>query len=174
SRQKAIADLQQMQTVHIGTLVIAEHESGSLTSASLSSVAVASKFLSKDNSLSLLLAIGWLGGGAGTEGVWSLGLRVIVGLVFCDRVGGGSDCVDFEGNGWGSGGMSGRGGALFVFLWGLLWRFSLVVVSWRIRMCSLWLVRLMEDSLELWRDLVPCNLLFVGCASLSGEDFLLP
>nr|GEU88629.1 electron transfer flavoprotein subunit alpha, mitochondrial [Tanacetum cinerariifolium] len=40
----------------IGTLVIAEHESGSLTSASLSSVAVASKFLSKDNSLSLLLA----------------------------------------------------------------------------------------------------------------------
>ncbi|GKD57528.1 electron transfer flavoprotein subunit alpha, mitochondrial [Tanacetum coccineum] len=40
----------------IGTLVIAEHESGSLTSASLSSVAAASKFLSKDNSLSLLLA----------------------------------------------------------------------------------------------------------------------
>ncbi|GJV59409.1 RNA-directed DNA polymerase, eukaryota [Tanacetum coccineum] len=40
----------------IGTLVIAEHESGSLTSASLSSVATASKFLSKDNSLSLLLA----------------------------------------------------------------------------------------------------------------------
>ncbi|GJY55792.1 electron transfer flavoprotein subunit alpha, mitochondrial [Tanacetum coccineum] len=41
---------------YIGTLVIAEHESGSLTSASLSSVAAASKFLSKDNSLSLLLA----------------------------------------------------------------------------------------------------------------------
>ncbi|GKB92496.1 hypothetical protein Tco_0964768, partial [Tanacetum coccineum] len=40
----------------IGTLVIAEHESGSLTSASLSSVATASKSLSKDNSLSLLLA----------------------------------------------------------------------------------------------------------------------
>ncbi|GJU15635.1 hypothetical protein Tco_1143601, partial [Tanacetum coccineum] len=42
--------------VAIGTLVIAEHESGSLTSDSLSSVVAASKFLSKDNSLSLLLA----------------------------------------------------------------------------------------------------------------------
>nr|XP_043606083.1 electron transfer flavoprotein subunit alpha, mitochondrial [Erigeron canadensis] len=40
----------------IGTLVIAEHEGGSLTNSSLSSVEAASKFLCKDNSLSLLLA----------------------------------------------------------------------------------------------------------------------
>ncbi|GJW00674.1 hypothetical protein Tco_1555925 [Tanacetum coccineum] len=39
----------------IGTFVIVEHESGSLTSDSLSLVVAASKFLSKDNSLSLLL-----------------------------------------------------------------------------------------------------------------------
>ncbi|XP_024977188.1 electron transfer flavoprotein subunit alpha, mitochondrial [Cynara cardunculus var. scolymus] len=41
---------------HLGTLVIAEHEGGSLTSTSLSSVEAASKFLNKDSSLSLLLA----------------------------------------------------------------------------------------------------------------------
>lgn len=41
---------------HLGTLVIAEHEGGSVTKTSLSSVEAASKFLSKDNSLSLLLA----------------------------------------------------------------------------------------------------------------------
>ncbi|GJZ40909.1 hypothetical protein Tco_0587795 [Tanacetum coccineum] len=40
----------------IGTLVNTKHESGSLTSASLSSVVAASKFSSKDNSLSLILA----------------------------------------------------------------------------------------------------------------------
>ncbi|KVH99077.1 Electron transfer flavoprotein, alpha subunit, C-terminal [Cynara cardunculus var. scolymus] len=35
---------------HLGTLVIAEHEGGSLTSTSLSSVEAASKFLNKDSS----------------------------------------------------------------------------------------------------------------------------
>ncbi|GKA32534.1 hypothetical protein Tco_0718901, partial [Tanacetum coccineum] len=54
--QKWLQYLTLQLCYQIGTLVIAEHESGSLTSASLSSVAVASKFLSKDNSLSLLLA----------------------------------------------------------------------------------------------------------------------
>ncbi|KAL4566828.1 hypothetical protein LXL04_030953 [Taraxacum kok-saghyz] len=41
---------------HLGTLVIAEHEGGSLTGTSLSSIEASSKFLCKDNSLSLLLA----------------------------------------------------------------------------------------------------------------------
>ncbi|KAI3504438.1 hypothetical protein L1887_25907 [Cichorium endivia] len=41
---------------YLGTLVIAEHEGGSLTKTSLSSIEAASKFLCKDNSLSLLLA----------------------------------------------------------------------------------------------------------------------
>ncbi|XP_076948263.1 electron transfer flavoprotein subunit alpha, mitochondrial-like [Bidens hawaiensis] len=41
---------------YLGTLVIAEHEGGSLTTSSLSSVEAAAKFLNKDNSLSLLLA----------------------------------------------------------------------------------------------------------------------
>ncbi|KAL4572801.1 hypothetical protein LXL04_019586 [Taraxacum kok-saghyz] len=46
-------NLNQLQ---LGTLVIAEHEGGSLTGTSLSSIEASSKFLCKDNSLSLLLA----------------------------------------------------------------------------------------------------------------------
>ncbi|KAD5507665.1 hypothetical protein E3N88_15368 [Mikania micrantha] len=41
---------------YLGTLVIAEHEGGSLTASSLSSIEAARKFLTKDSSLSLLLA----------------------------------------------------------------------------------------------------------------------
>ncbi|MFS7963512.1 putative acryloyl-CoA reductase (NADH) [Helianthus anomalus] len=51
SRRRSIASCR-----HLGTLVIAEHEGGSLTASSLSSIEAAGKFLSKDNSLSLLLA----------------------------------------------------------------------------------------------------------------------
>ncbi|GKB34125.1 hypothetical protein Tco_0879067 [Tanacetum coccineum] len=50
-----IGDIRENDEKHIGTFVIVEHESGSLTSDSLSLVVAASKFLSKDNSLSLLL-----------------------------------------------------------------------------------------------------------------------
>ncbi|KAF5796452.1 putative acryloyl-CoA reductase (NADH) [Helianthus annuus] len=51
SRRRSIASCR-----HLGTLVIAEHEGGSLTASSLSSIEAAGKLLSKDSSLSLLLA----------------------------------------------------------------------------------------------------------------------